>query len=179
MDLETYQRSLHRLIVQGEPTTDDPAYLQALAGTSRLFVVREIIHFWRAHGLERYCILTATWLKRLGRFESDIERFVSEENYSPFIEETGQLFLRYLAHDDDPAVAALAKFEIALHETRVDLREERIIDCFCDIESILSSILQENDRPGPMIPGHYRVTVNRALPGGFMCELIEDNGVLF
>jgi hypothetical protein len=175
MDLETYQRSLHQLIVRGEPLENDPTYVQALAGSSRLAVVREIVCFWRAHGLERYCILTATWLKRMGRFESDIEKFVAEEQYSPFIEETGQQFLSYLSCDDDLVVAALAKFEIALHETRIDFCEERIIDWPCDPEPILSCILQENDILEPLIYSHYRVTVSRALPGGFICELIENN----
>ena len=175
MDLETYQLSLYRLVVYGKPASDDPPYVQALAGSSRLAVVREVVHFWRAHGLERFCILTVIWLKYLRRFEADIERFVATEKFSPFIEEAGQQFLQYLANDDDPIVQSLAKFEIALHETRIDPSEKRIVEWPCDPRPILAVILKENNFIDPKNTSRYRVTISRALPGGFVCEPIESN----
>lgn len=175
MDLETYQRSLYRLIVCDELLSDAPVYTQGLAGSSRLALVKEVVYFWRSYGLERFCIITAGWLKRLGRFETDVQHFVALEEFSPFIEEAGLQFLQYIKRDSDPVVAALASLEIALHETRVDLNEERIVDWPCDPKPILSTILNNNENDLLLVPGHYRVRVSRALPGGFVSELIEND----
>ncbi|HYN79801.1 MAG TPA: hypothetical protein VES73_18625, partial [Lamprocystis sp. (in: g-proteobacteria)] len=128
-----------------------------------------------AHGLERFCILSATWLKRLGRFEAEVQRFVATADFSPFIEEAGTQFLRYLADDGTPLVAALARFELALHETRVDLDAQRVIEWPCDPRPVLAVILGGDDVLDEVVPGRYRVTVSRALPDGYVCEPIAES----
>jgi hypothetical protein len=172
MDLQTYQRSLRRLVIGGQPTPCDPSYVQALAGSPRLAVVRQVIDFWRAHGLERFCVLSATWLKRQGRFDADIDRFVARGEFSADIAEAGQQFLRHLARDADPLVGALARFELALHETRLDPAESRTLDWPCDPRPVLAAILgQPTDPNDPTADGSgpQRVTVSRSLPGGYAC----------
>jgi hypothetical protein len=173
VNLETYQRSLHRLVIYGEPGVDDPPYVQALAGSSSLAVVRETVCFWRAHSLERTCILTATWLKGLGRFETEIERFVATEIFSPYADEAKLQFLRFLVTDNDPLVSALAKFEIALEEIRSDSCETMILEWPCDPKPILSAILHDSDIPEPVTSRRYRVTISNAIPDGFVCEPME------
>lgn len=173
MDLETYQRSLYRLVVYGKPLPDDPSYTQELVGSSRLEVVQDVIYFWRAYGLENFCFLTATWLKRLGRFEADIKNFVTTGGFSPFVEESGIQFLHYMANDRDPIVAALANLELALHETRLDLSEERIVEWPCEPEPILSAILDKSESIKPLDHRRYRVRVSRSFPGSLISELIE------
>ena len=173
MNLETYQRSLHRLVTHGKPEIDDPQYVQALAGSSSLAVVREIVCFWRAYSLERSCILTTTWLKGQGRFESEVERFLTTETFSPYADESRVQFLRYLVTDNDPLVAALAEFEIALDEVRFDSCEMRILEWPCDPKPILSAILNDNDIIDPVISKRYRVTISSALPDGFVCESMD------
>lgn len=176
MNLESYQRGLQQLIRQGKANPGDAAYLRGIEGTSRLAIVREIVCFWRAHGLERFCILTGGLLKGMGRFEQDIERFVSAEQFSPFIEEAGLQFLHFMATDHDLAVAALAKTEIALHATRADSHEEQEIEWPCNPEPILSAILNQNDlRPELFLANPYRLRVGRALPGGYACEPVSVN----
>lgn len=167
MDLQSYQRSLRRLVIGGTTEPDDPPYAQRLAGSTGLAVVREVIGFWRAHALERYCVLSASWLKRQGRFEAEISRFIASGEFSPDVAEAGQQFMRQLNHDSDPLLQALARFEIALHETRTDPHECRSVDWPCDPGPILASIL---DGRAPEItdePTPHRVTVSRALPGGY------------
>ena len=169
MDLHSYQTSLRRLVIGAGPAPDDPPYAQQLTGSKRLEVVREVIGFWRAHALERYCVLSAAWLKRQGRFESEIQRFITAGEFSPDIALAGQHFLRQLAHDGDAIVQALARFEIALHETRYEPTESRTVDWPCDPRPVLAEIL-DGQAAAPCEPMPHRVTVSRALPGGYACQ---------
>ncbi|WP_038025865.1 hypothetical protein [Synechococcus sp. PCC 7336] len=168
------ENSRSQFVVVGEPLPDDPPYVRGLASSARLAVVREVVYFWRSYGIEKFCILTARWLKRLKRFEADIQRYVAAERLSPFVEEAGLQFLHYVAGDSDAVVAALARFELALHETRLDLHEERIVEWPCDPQPILSAILDETEITMPLVSRRHRVRVSRSLPGGFMSELIDN-----
>lgn len=170
MDLQNYQRSLRRLLTGATPTADDPPYARALVGSNGLAVVREVIEFWRAHGLERFCVLSAGWLKRRGRFDAAVRRFVAAD-FSPDIAEAGHQFLQQLARDDDALVRALARFELALHETRLDPGQSRSMDWPCDPRPVLAEILDGQAAPTHE-PVPHRVTVNRSLPGGYVCEPI-------
>lgn len=170
MDLQSYQRSLRRLVTGGPPAADDPPYVRELAGSPRLDIVREVIGFWRSHALERYCVLSAAWLKRQGRFEAEIRRFIAAGDFSPDVALAGQQFLRQLTRDADAVVQALARFEIALHETRYDPAESRCVDWPCDPRPVLDCLLGGSapEPGGDKVP--HRVTVCRALPGGYCCE---------
>jgi hypothetical protein len=170
MNLETYQRSLHHLFIHCKPESDDPQYVQAIARSSNLAVVRDIVCFWRAYSIERSCILTATWLKGLGRFETEIERFITTEIFSPNGDNSKLQFLHYMETDDDPLVSALAKFEIALDEIRFDSCQMRILEWPCEPKPILSAILNGSDILESEISKRYRVTISSALPDGFVCE---------
>lgn len=136
MNLESYQRGLQQLITRGKSDLDDSTYIQDLVDTSRLAVVREIVYFWRTHTLEQFCTITSELLKRMGRFDNDIERFVYSEKFSPYIEEAGLQFLRFMATDGNPIVAALANTELALHSTRTDSNKEIIVEWPCNPEPI-------------------------------------------
>lgn len=170
MDLQTYQRSLRRLVIGGRPLPSDPPYAQSLTGSTGLAVVREVIGFWRAHALERYCVLSSAWLKRQGGFDAAIQRFIAGGEFSPEVAEAGQQFLRHLSNDPDPVIQALARFEIALHETRHDNAESRTVNWPCDPGPVLAAILGSGsiEMTGEPIP--HRVTVSRALSGGYACE---------
>lgn len=170
MDLKTYQQGLARLIMGGEPNADDPAYLQRLVGTAGLNTLREVVAFRCGYDLERFCFYTVNWLRRLGRFEDDIAHLVRLGSFSTYLEEAGLQFLQMLADDRDPVVAAMARFEIALHEIRVDSRKVRIVDWPCDPRPLIASLVDCSKGP-PLSPaGRYRMTVSWGLPGGFHCE---------
>jgi hypothetical protein len=173
MDLQTYQRSLRRLVTGAAPAPDDPAYLKSLAGSNGLAVVREVIEFWRAHGLERFCVLSAGWLRRCGQFEPAIRSFIAAGEFSPDITEAGRQFLQHLGHHDDALVRALARFELALHETRLDPAGSRSMEWPCDPRPVLAAIL-EGHPAAQFEPVAHRVTVSRSLPGGYACEPIAE-----
>ena len=170
MDLQSYQRSLRRLMTGAAPAADDPPYARALVSSTGLAVVREVIEFWRAHGVERFCVLSAGWLKRRGQFDAAIKRFVATTEFSPDIAEAGQQFLQHLSNDDDALVRALAQFELALHETRLDPTQFRRLDWPCDPRPVLAEILEGCAATCEAEP--HRVTVSRSLPGGYACEPI-------
>ncbi len=132
-------------------------------------MVNEVIRFWRLQTLERFCVLTAGLLKRRGRFEQDVARFLRSGEFSPFIEEAGQQFLRFMAADADATVAALAHTELALHATRTDPRREQVVDWPCEPENVLAQALGRADVASPA-PGRYRMRIGRALPSGYQCE---------
>jgi hypothetical protein len=175
MRLEAYQRGLHHIITTGEPRPGDPEYVQSLRNTARLEVVREIVHFWRAHALETFCVLTVPWLKRLGRFDAEVGKFITTSDLSPFIEVVGLQFLRYLEQDSDQVVQALARFETALHETREDISTSRTIDWPCDPRPVLDAIFHSDMAVAPLEALPHRVTVCRALPGGFLSRPVEES----
>jgi hypothetical protein len=52
MNLETYQNGLLHLVTGNALTIEDAPYLQSLVDSQRLHVVREVICYWRAYGLE-------------------------------------------------------------------------------------------------------------------------------
>lgn len=170
MDLQSYQRSLRRLVTGAAAAADDPPYAKSLAGSNGLAVVREVIEFWRAHGLERFCVLSAGWLKRRGQFDAAVRRFVAA-GFSPDIAEAGRQFLQHLSTDDDALVRALARFELALHETRLDPDQSRSLDWPCDPRPILAEII-DGCTAAACEPIPHRVTVSRSLPGGYACEPI-------
>ena len=98
---------------------------------------------------------------------------MSAEKLSPFIEEAGLQFLRFIATENDLTVAAFAQTEIAFHETRTSIHEEKVVDWPCNPEPILSAIINQNDISTEMFTiSHYRLRVCRALPAGYVCELV-------
>jgi hypothetical protein len=174
MDLQTYQRSLRRLVTSATLADDDPPYARSLVGSNGLAVLREVIEFWRAHGIEQFCVLSAGWLKRHGGFDAAVRRFVAAGEFSPDIAEAGRQFLQHLSDDDDALVRALARFELALHETRLDPSQFRTMDWPCDPGPVLAEILDGQAAPQPE-PVPHRVTVSRSLPGGYECEPLRDS----
>lgn len=160
------------MVIQGKARPEDATYLRELVGTSRLAVVREIVHFWRALGLESFCVLTSELLKRTGRFDAVLDRFVTSEKFSPFIEEAGMQFLRFVASDDDELVSVLATTEMALHATRTDLDKELTVGWPCDPEPILAALLDRRQVWPPATDARrHRMRICRAFPAGYVCEL--------
>jgi hypothetical protein len=171
MMLESYQRGLFQLITRGALEEETSPYLQQLVGTSRLAVVRETVHFWRAFGLERFSLLVVRYLQAIGRLDEVVEQFVNDGEFSPFLEEAGLQFLRVLTKDPDVIVAALAKTELALHHTRADPTTAVDVAWPCDPDPLLAAILREELATFPLPEAHpHRMTVSRRLPGGYVCE---------
>ncbi len=123
--LEKQQRSLLALLKRRRvPPQDSDEYLERVAASKELGLVREIALWWRALGIARNCPNTAELLKRLERFESDIRCFYEQQSPSPYMEEMAIQFLEMLSADSDPVVRVMAAFELALLQIdQGDLRE--------------------------------------------------------
>lgn len=98
------QRGLASLIHEGRVDSND-AYVQSVAQSERLDVVREVIASWRVLLLRQSVPLTVSLLGERGRFS------VTTAEESPFIAEMACAFVEGFVDDADPLVAAAAKFE--------------------------------------------------------------------
>ena len=104
--LEIQQRGLRDLIKGRNVTAADP-YLQKVAGSRELAMMREITLWWRAFQLSARCRFTSRLLKRLGLFEAVVADYFSSNATSPFAEELGRDFLVSLWEYPDPLVLAV------------------------------------------------------------------------
>jgi hypothetical protein len=173
MKLEAYQSGMAALIQGGVAEAGDWPYLRDLACDGRLALVRDIVCFWRARQVAAFCVFSVALLKRIGRFDQAIERFVAEVAFSPQLEEAGAQFLRFLASDSDPIVAAMARSETALHATRTNLDLELVVEWPCHPIAIFEAILDTGAAVGPLAGGSSRpcrMRISRSLPAGFLVE---------
>lgn len=178
MNLEAYQCGLAALVLGADGEGDDAElpYLRDLAGTARLALVREVVCFWRAHQLAGFCVLSAALLKRWGRFEDAIARFIATVEFSPLLEEAGLQFLQFLTSDADPIVAALAQSEMALHATHTHPELELVVVWPCHPAPVLAAILNPDSAPLPEFPSvSCRMRIARFLPAGYVVEGVEQN----
>ncbi len=176
MDLATRQRHLRDLI-KGRPVgavQEDP-YLETVAHSPGLTIVREIVLWWRAIGLERSCPLTTAALKRLGLFDESLVRFVREKPISPYVDELARAFLIVVGRHPHPLPAAVAQFEHAVLTAKAGDAGMHIVLWRYDPVSTLSGLLEGlpiADRPAA-VPT-YRTIVSRQLPELFRVEPIID-----
>jgi hypothetical protein len=114
LPLTDLQRGLRDLI-KGRPTTAGHEYLRRVAASPALDIVREITTWWRALGLERFAPLTSALLRHEGRFDEIAYQLTVSADVSPFHDQLTASFLDTAAADADELVAAVARFERALH----------------------------------------------------------------
>ena len=115
MNLMTLQRTLQQLVrgsTRRRPRMSRTS--RRVAASAHLTMVREVVRWWRAYGVGRFCVLTATLLKRRGVFDDTISAFVRTEPITPYAEELGETFLSYAGRQPEPLLAAVAQFELAL-----------------------------------------------------------------
>jgi hypothetical protein len=168
MDLATLQRQLLGLIkFRYEASPADDPYIQAVAASDHLAMVREIVLWWRAYGVERYCVFTARLLKRQGLFDDAVLSFVQTRTLSPFIEKLGPAFLDHCSSHPDPLVATLARFELALIRVRRGDPAEYVIAWDRNPYPLLDSLLADGGVEADTTPGAYEATVAARLPDLF------------
>lgn len=167
MTLATVQRGLRDLL-RGRPMVERHPYLADVAASDRLDLLREIVLWWRAFGLERTSPLTAALLKRHGRFDETVSRFVVEQSISPYVEQLGEAFAA--AHRDDPdeLVATVASFEWALMRVKRGDPGTYEVDWPAEPYAVLHGLLMGRQLPSGS-PGRaaYRTVVSAAVAGHF------------
>jgi len=172
-DLTQLQRGLLNLM-KGRPIeAHADYYLQRVAVSNELLLAKEIALWWRAFGLETYCIFTSRLLNRLGIFDQAVETFFCECSTSPFIEKLSQDFLAWMSMHKDPLVASVARFERALIKVKRGDSGIYRLDWSCNPESLLNAILQGTGFPPAEIHQIYRTTISSRIPGLVSCERVE------
>ncbi len=164
-DLATLQRGLLGLIKGTHHVTEaDEPYLQVVAHSDELALVREIATWWRAFSLERYCVLTVALLKRRGIFDEAVSTFIREHTISPFIETLSRAFLRALSTHADGLVATVAQFELALIQVKHGDPTHYTIEWAYEPYTVLQGLLTGASWEEARAQGRYCTMVSRDYP---------------
>jgi hypothetical protein len=167
--LELQQRGLLALVKGRGAPPDDP-YLQRVAGSPELAMVREIALWWRAFQLEAQCRFTSRLLKRLGFFDTFVAAYFDNHATSPFVEELGPGFLSTLRVHDDPLIRAVSQFEYGFLEARAGSHASFEILWDRHPDHVFLALENGSELPGPEPGCHYRMQVARNLPRLVACS---------
>jgi hypothetical protein len=119
--LSELQAGLLELVKQGRlPTGCTDSYLQVVAVSPELVVVREVITWWRRQTVEACAPFTSRLLQREGRLNVAAAQLSARPDLSPFRDLATRQFLSALTEDLDPIVAACADFELSLLKSHTD-----------------------------------------------------------
>ena len=162
MDLAAHQRALLELIANGK-TGDHDAYIDKVATSKGLHVLRDIVASWEAYDVRRACPLTAIALSLTGRLEEAVRR-VSFEASSAYLESRALLFLNEVSLDRDALIAAVARFERALMAVRRGDPHRHVVEWDRDPTVIVNGLLEGRWLADQAQRGRYRTIVAADLP---------------
>jgi hypothetical protein len=166
--LERHQRGLLDLIKnRGGPAED--AYLQRVATSRGLEIVREIAVWWRAFQIEDQCHFTSRLLKRCDCFENVVVAYFNNHRTSPFIEELSQDFLSSLSSHPDHLIRAVARFELAILRVRTGSAESFEVLWDRSPEPVILALDENSLLPPPETGSVYRMRIGRDLPRMIVC----------
>ena len=166
--LELQQRGLLDLVKCRGTPPDDP-YLQHVAASRELAMVREIALWWRTFQIEAQCRFTAKLLKRMRRFDAVVAKYFNSNETSPFVEELSADFLGWLRYDKDALLQAVSQFEFALLQVRAG--SARAFEISWDRHPDLVFLALENttDLPRRELGIRYHLRLDRDLKGMMDC----------
>lgn len=167
MRLGLLQRDLRRLL------TDPGAqcsthYAEQLKSSNRLVLLQECILNWRELTIETSCPLTSRMLTVKRTRISKVANL--KRGSSPFSEVLARDFLTGLSAHDDPLIASIAQFELALLDLREGHSEPRTIQWKTEPNEVLAVLLFGGSLD-EVRPGAYLMTVSPDIPGGFRVDL--------
>jgi hypothetical protein len=161
MTLAQLQRTLAALIKgTHQPSPADPPYIAMVAGSAHLEMVREVVSWWRAFDVTRFCVLTSTLLRQAGLFDEAFDAFVRKGRVSPFVETAGASFLEEMSTHPDSLVRSVARFELALVRIKAGDRGDHVIEWEYDPEIVLNAVLNGRSFDRQAIGGSYRTLVS-------------------
>jgi hypothetical protein len=176
--LARQQRELLALVKGRTQAFEDP-YVRRVMVSHRLTVVRTIAIRWRMYQIEAQCRYTSRLCKRLGIFESRVERHFSEFDSSPHIDELSAQFLNAQSDAVEPLVRAVAATELALLRARagqsdvVETRWDRNPD-------LVFRALENFEQIPPSEDANYLLRIACDLPNFLEClrlSTTESDGV--
>lgn len=177
MELGTLQRNLKNLLKGNDtlvPRGTD-VYLDQVANAPGLEILREIALWWRTFQIEQFCIFTAAYLRLQGCFDGHVQLFYADTNVSSFIEEAGLSFLRFMACDKDPTIAALANFEYALIQAKKGDQKETTVVWPCNPLALLQDILNQQNLPAEQGYRRYLTHISPKIPHLFEVVVVDSN----
>jgi len=167
-NLELRQRGLLDLVKNRGRRPCDP-YLQRVADSRELAMVRKVALWWRAISIEDNCRFTARLLKRLGCFDARVADYFDHNATSPFIEELSRDFLASLQDHADPLVRAVSQFELALLQARASSVDTYAIEWDRNPDLVVLALESGVELPEREPEFSYRMQVGGHLPGMVTC----------
>jgi hypothetical protein len=165
MDLAAHQRQMLQLLQFSFANLEcSDAYVQRLAGSEDLAIVREIILWWRLFDLETYCALTTSILKQRGNFECELRAFLGRTQFTRLRDKLRAAFLTAMSIHSDDLVASVARFELALIKVKEGDQDQYQVDWGCDPRPVIKSLLKRQPLPESQ-PGAYRTLISHDAPG--------------
>ncbi len=146
LSLEDYQRGMLALI-KGRAVPPGSVYIQQVAASPGLAIVREIALFWRTFEIGIQCRLTWRLLTRLGSGDALVAGYFNHNPTSPFVEQLGLGFLEWLADHDDALVRAVAGFELAIMRIKGGMADAAEIRWDRDPERVLHVLQTGGELP--------------------------------
>jgi hypothetical protein len=164
------QAALLALVKGRQAKVAGDAWLERVAGSRELGMIREIALWWRRFQIEAQCRFTSRMLKRLGRYDAIVAAYFDTNRTSPFIEELGADFLAYVAESGEADCARqVARFERAL--LRVREAPDEITEICWDRHPV--GIIESLERHDPLPPpetARYRMLVGGPIDGLIECS---------
>jgi len=167
-NLEQRQRGLLDLMKGRGGAPRDP-YLQRIANSREMAMLRKIAHWWNEVSLAAQCHLTARLLKKLGCFDAVVADYFNGNATSPFIEELTLGFLASLHDHRDPLIRAISQFELALLKVRNGSSHACEIEWDRNPDLVFLALGGEGDPPAAEPGCRYRMQVSSDLPGMVAC----------
>jgi len=162
VDLAAHQRALLELIANGQ-TSDHDAYIDKVATSEGLRVLRDIVASWEAYDVRRACPLTALALSLAGRLEEAVGRVFFGES-SAYLESRALLFLDEISEDGDALIAAVARFERALMAIRRGDPHRHVVEWDRDPTVIVNGLLEGRWLADEAPRGRYRTVIAADAP---------------
>jgi hypothetical protein len=178
MNNKQYQQLILALIKEQEPPVlADELYAAQLKNSIELEIARDVSIWWRSMQLERYCFITANYLKLTSQFDKLIKAFYLQTNVSPYIERAGQSFLDYLQQADDKVLATIANFEDKLKRVKKGDSGNYSIYWSHEPFSLLDALISGKPLELESMKGKYLTIINAQLENQFeVFDMKNSNG---
>jgi hypothetical protein len=174
MNTKQHQQLILELIKEKETSSEaDESYARHLKNSLELEVARDISIWWRSMQIERYCLITANYLKLTSQFNDVIKAFYRATNVSPYIERVGQSFLDYVQQSDDQLLATIANFEDKLKRVKKGDDGKYSIAWQHEPFAVLDLLIKGEPLELESIKGNYLTIIDLALENQF--EVVDLN----
>lgn len=176
MDLAKQQRDLLALIRCGSIADSSDSYIDKVARSPHLQVLREVVLSWRAFDVERSCRLTAALLKQRGWFDDEVRAFAATANISPFVERLRDNFLEQMARHTDLLIAAVAQFELYLIKVKLGDSAEYLVEWPTDPRPVLMALSKGGSLESPPVGAPHRMLISQRFQGLVQVCPVPESG---